>query len=244
MKKKVAFISGSSKGIGLAISKKLNENNFHVVLNSRKKVSKKNFKQIKEYDYILGDVTQEKSVNRIYKNFKKKNSRIDVLICNVGLSSIKGKKLTEAKRWKMMFDQNLMSAVNLINKFKLDLIKNKTKVVFISSITSLQHIQNAPIEYATIKAALNTYCKLLSKELGSQGVKCNNIILGNVYFKGSVWSKKSSSVIKSTLKSMITKKFITTDEVADLVLYLISAKSSSMVGSNILLDGGQVNNLC
>ena len=72
MKKKVAFISGSSKGIGLAISKKLNENNFHVVLNSRKRVSRNNFKKIKEYDYILGDVTQEKSVNRIYKNFKKK----------------------------------------------------------------------------------------------------------------------------------------------------------------------------
>lgn len=244
MKSKIAFISGSSKGIGLAISKKLNENNFHVVLNSRKKVSRKNFTQIKGFDYILGDVTQEKSVKKIYKNFKKKNSRIDVLICNVGLSSINGKKLTEAQKWKKIFDQNLMSAVNLINKFKLDLIKNKTKVVFISSITSLQYIKNAPIEYATIKAALNAYCKLLSKELGVHGVKCNNIILGNVYFKGSIWSKKKSSVIKSTLKSMITKKFITTDEVADLVLYLISDKNSSMVGSNIVLDGGQVNNLC
>ena len=75
-------------------------------------------------------------MQKIYKNFKKKFKSLDVLICNVGLSSIRNKKLSEEVIWKKMFENNLLSAVNLVSSFKNDLIKNKGKIIFISSIAS------------------------------------------------------------------------------------------------------------
>ena len=68
-----------------------------------------------------------------------------------------------------------------------------------------------------MKAALNTYCKIISKELGCHGVNCNTIILGNVNFKGSVWSKEK--YYTKNLKLMTTKRFITTDEISNLVSF-------------------------
>lgn len=244
MKKKIAFISGSTKGIGLSIASRLHDDGLFIVLNSRKK---KNFdlikKKFKDYDFFLGDVSQAKNVKKIYYNFKKKFKNIDVLICNVGLSSFKNKNSSKKNNWYAMFESNFLSAVNLVSAFKKDLIRSKGRIIFISSIASKQFLDGPPIEYACMKSALNTYCKILSKELGPRGVNCNNIILGNVNFKGSIWSKKNKNVIKKNLNLMTTKKFITTDEVSNLVSFLLDKKNRSFSGSDILLDGGQINNL-
>lgn len=244
MKKKIAFISGSTKGIGLSIAQRMHDDNYYVIFNSRKK---NNFDLIKKKyhnsNFFLGDVSDPNDAKKIYKNFKKKFKSIDVLICNVGLSSIRNKKISEEVIWKKMFENNLLSAVNLVSSFKNDLIKNKGKIIFISSIASKQYLDGPPIQYSSMKAALNTYCKIISKELGCHGVNCNTIILGNVNFKGSVWSKKKRSVIQKNLKLMTTKRFITTDEVSNLVSFLVDKSNKSFNGAEILLDGGQINNL-
>lgn len=73
MKKKIVFISGSTKGIGLSIAHRMHEDNYHVIFNSRKK---NNFEQIKKKyhnsNFFLGDVSDPNDVKKIYKNFKKK----------------------------------------------------------------------------------------------------------------------------------------------------------------------------
>ena len=88
--KKIAFISGSTSGMGYAIAKKLIEQKFIVIINSNSIFNlKKSSKYFKNIHYIKGDVTKEKDVIKIFKQIKKKYRHLDLLICNYGNSDFK-----------------------------------------------------------------------------------------------------------------------------------------------------------
>ena len=83
----------------------------------------------------------------------------------------------------------------------------------------------------------------MSHYLSYQGVKINVISPGNIFFPGSVWDKKMKKN-KIKTKSLINRtvplnKFGSTEDVTELVSYLVSNKSKFITGSNFVVDGGQ-----
>ena len=240
MLKKKIFISGSSSGIGFHIANKLSENkNYQIIINGRKvKNLIKSSKKIKGCKYIVGDVTKQNDLNKIYKNLKE----IDVLICNVGSgkSATPGEELK--KDWIKSFDQNFYSTVDLIKKFEKKLIKSKGVVICISSICGIEYIKGAPITYSVSKSALNTFVKCYSKILGQKGVRLNAIAPGNILFEGSVWQKKvkkNKSKITNFLNSEVSlKKLGSTSDINNMVNFLIN-NSDFINGSIFVVDGGQ-----
>lgn len=241
MKKRI-FITGSSKGIGLSLAKHLaDRDEFKVIINGRNKKNLiKASKNIKDCEYVLGDVSDLKQLYKINKQIKK----IDVLICNVGNGKSARPGKENLKDWKKSFKENFFSTINTIKSFEKKLIKSKGIIICISSICGLEFIKGAPITYSVSKSALNTFVRHYSKIIGPKGVKINAIAPGNILFEGSNWEKKLKKE-KKILKKMISdevslNKFGSTKDINDIVNYLIDSNSNFANGSIFVLDGGQI----
>jgi len=242
--KKNILVTGSSRGIGLAIAQKLLHEGNNVVLNGR---NKKTLLKIKKknllFDYVVGDFSFPKQSKSIIRKTVKILGKIDVLVCNIGESKSCQPNQETYKEWKKMFDQNFFTATNAIEDSKKELIRSKGSIVCISSGAGNKFIKGAPITYSTAKAALTFYGKCLAYYLGTYGVRLNIIAPGNTMFKGSTWDKKikkNKSKVKKLIKDTVPlNRFVTTEEIADLVNYLISDKAKFVNGSVFTIDGGQ-----
>jgi NAD(P)-dependent dehydrogenase (short-subunit alcohol dehydrogenase family) len=238
---KKIIVTGSSRGIGLAIATKLIKEGHNVVLNGR---NKKKFTKInKKIKYEVGNFSDPNSAKKVISNSVKTLKGLDVLICNIGESKSCMPNKESFTEWKKMFNQNFFTATNAIEAAKKKLIQSKGSIICISSICGNELIKGAPITYSTAKAALNFYAKSLSHYLSSFGVRINVISPGNILFPGSVWDKKmrkdkhkTENLIK---RNVPLNKFGSTKDVTELVSYLVSDKSKFITGSNFVVDGGQ-----
>ena len=244
LKKKNIIVTGSSRGLGLAIAKKLIAQNHNVVLNGRKRHPLLKLKQKnKAINYIVGDFSNPFQSDKLIKNARKILGKIDVLICNIGESKSCLPNQEYYNEWKKMFHQNFFSATNAIESSKKDLIKSKGSIIIISSICGNEFIKGAPITYSTAKAALNFYAKSLSHYLGQKSVNVNVISPGNLLFSGSTWEnkiKKNKNKVNKLIKETVpVNTFGTLDDITQLVNYLVSSKSKFINGSIFTVDGGQ-----
>ena len=106
MKKKI-LVTGSSRGLGLAIAKSLNKKGHLVVVNGRNlKKLKKIYVKEKFYSFEAGDLSKEKDAKKVSINSYKKLKGLDAVICCVGESKSCPPNKERFKDWKKMFDQN------------------------------------------------------------------------------------------------------------------------------------------
>lgn len=241
-KKEIIFISGSSSGIGFHLAKKFSLLGYRLILNGRKLIKLKTAaKKIGNCDYILGDLSDKKKTANIINKIKKKYESIDVLISNIGDGNFKRNN----KNFENAFNNNLFSAINLIENSKKILKNNTSKIICISSICGVERIEGAPIAYSVAKAALNFYVKMISSELAKNGVTINAVIPGNILFKGSTWDKKLKKKRKQTQQYI--KKFVpmnrfgSTNDIFEICKFIIENKNRFITGSLFKLDGGQTN---
>lgn len=246
LKNKIVLVTGSSKGIGKAISNSFTKEGCKVILNGRTKTTLKNSARSlgKNVDYFVADVSNINKCKKLKEYVLKKYGRLDILVCNVGNGSsvIPGKE-THID-WEKMIKINLLSSTNMIETFKETLSKNSGVITCISSIAGIENI-GAPISYAVSKSALNSYVKQISKPLAKMQIRINVVAPGNIFFKGSVWEKKmkgNPSKIKKLIKEQIPQNRLgKPEEIGDIVLFLSSPKTAFVTGSVIVADGGQTN---
>tara|TARA_B100001989_G_scaffold248127_1_gene221319 strand:+ start:301 stop:1053 length:753 start_codon:yes stop_codon:yes gene_type:complete len=244
--KKVVFVTGSTRGIGLSIAEKFSENGAKVFLNGRNKnFFKKAIEKVPRSEVIEGDFSNPKSVKKITSEFIKKAKKIDVLICNVGSGRSVPTGDEFYDEWLRMFNLNFWSAVSTIESLKENLIQSSATIICISSICGEQIIEGAPLTYSCAKGALNTYVKGIASSLGKKGVRINAIAPGNIIFPGSTWAEKIKNDKKAVDKILDEKvplsRFGNPEEVAELACYLASSKGEFVTGSIWNIDGGQKN---
>ena len=238
MKKKVAFITGSSRGIGFFIASKLLQDGFEVILNSSNlKRLKQSSKKLGNCKYYVGDITNKNSIKTIFNKIKKNKIKLDVLICNYGNS----KKSKNDEDIYLAFKNNFFSATNTIQKFQNILNKN-AKIICISSICGVEIIKGAPLGYSVAKSALNSFVKFYADYLGEKA-SINSIALGNMFFEGSLWQKKLNSnpkKIKDYINKFVPKKkFGKIEDINEIFNFLINQKNNYTTGSTFIIDGGQ-----
>ena len=196
-KKKVIFITGSSSGIGFELAKKFLDLGFEVLINSNHiRNLKKASRFLDNCKYFFGDVTNVKSLEKIFNRIKKEYKKIDFLICNYGNSNFNNNHLD----FEHAFKNNFFTTVNTIS-YSLPILKqNKSKIICISSVCGVEVIKNAPLGYSIAKSAVNNYVKGISNMLAERGISINAIAPGNVMFKGSLWEKKIKDNVTKTKK--------------------------------------------
>ena len=117
---KVAFITGSSSGLGLSIAKQLHQEGCNIILNGRRKAQLD--KALENFDErahaILGDITQYDTCDAIAKKIEKSFGELNILICNVGSGSSVAPGEESLNEWNRVFNLNFFCTINNIQSTK------------------------------------------------------------------------------------------------------------------------------
>lgn len=244
------FIAGGLGEIGMQTSLELirNEANVTILHSSDKNLS--NFKFLKNDNINLIKVNYLNYEN-LYEVFLKnaQKGKVNSLISTVGSGKANGVYPYTNEEVRKLWDLNFFSNRNLAIAISEFLLKKKeynldykSSHILTSSIASQKNV-SAPIDYITSKVALESLVKYLSSQI-SPFQRINSISPGHIYTKHGVWGRNSIKDPKF-VKNMINDKIPlnrlgTTDDIAQLFLFLLSCKSSYITGTNIICDGGLI----
>lgn len=246
MNKKVALVTGSSKGIGKGIAKELLENDYIVYINGRDLdgLEKTASKLKGEVKIVATDLTIESNIKETLELIFKNEDRLDLVVANIGSGrSVSGWNI-DILEYKRVFDVNFFSAVLLATQSAEIMKDSGGHIVLMSSIAGCEAL-GAPIAYSSAKTALLGFAKSFSQSTAKLNIRVNSISPGNVMFEGSTWDDKMKNdkefVDEYIQNNVPLNSFATPKDIAKAVIYL--EESSFTTGANIVVDGGQLNKI-
>jgi NAD(P)-dependent dehydrogenase (short-subunit alcohol dehydrogenase family) len=251
---KRALVSGSTKGIGLAIVIALAREGAHVVLNGRSEASVNvAIKEVRgavqnaNVEGFAGDLSTAEATDAIVKKYP----TIDILVNNLGIFEPKPFEQIPDEDWRRFFEVNVLSGVRLSRAYLPGMKKrNWGRIVFISSESGIQ-IPPEMIHYGMTKTAQLAVSRGLAETCAGTGVTVNAVLPGptrsdgvNEFVAkmsgGKPFAEFEEEFFKSIRPSSLLKRFATTEEVANLVAYVCSPLSSATNGAALRVDGGVV----
>ena len=250
LRDQVAFIAGSSRGIGKAIARRFLEEGARVVISGRDQDAlaqcEKEFAAEFPADRIMqvrGDLTQAEPIRDALGQVRERWARLDALIANIGSGRGTLGWRVDAAEWTEAFETNFHGAVRLTTEALPQMLAAKRgTIVLISSIAGVES-SPAPLAYSSAKSALITYSKNLARQLAGAGMRVNAVAPGNIFFEGGSWAAnleaRRDAVLKHIADEVPMQRFGTPEEIADLVVFLCSSRASFITGACIVADGGQ-----
>lgn len=255
LQNQVAFIAGSSRGIGRAIAVTLLAEGARIVLTGRDEASlcatQAELATPETQHRILavrGDFTHSETIARAFERTLQHFGRLDHLIANLGTGAGKPGWEQPEEEWQRLFELNFFASTRLTQAALPHLLRNPEggSILYISSIVALEATP-APLPYAAAKAALNNYAKNLARQLGPQKIRVNTIAPGNIYFPGGSWERhlqNRKAAVEQMLQTEVPQqRFGTPEEIASLAAYLCSRHAAFATGGCYVMDGGQTRTL-
>ncbi len=242
---KTAVVTGAARGIGEAIAIKFAEQGANVAFTYVSNGSTERAKLLEEklitlgvkakaYQTNAGDYAAcEILVNDVLKEF----GQIDICVNNAGISKDNLLLRMTAEQWDEVMQTNLKSVFNMTKQVIRPMMKAKSgSIINMSSV--IGEMGNAgQSSYAASKAGVIGFTKSIAKELGSRNIRCNAIAPGFVETDMTGYLKEGDGADK--YKSGIPLgRFGTTDDIANVTLFLASDMSSYVTGQVISACGG------
>ena len=238
LEQKNVFITGSSRGIGLAIAHKFASLGANVVLNSRGEISEELLNEFKPYGVkvlaISGDVSDFTDAKRMVDKAIEGLGSVDVLVNNAGITQdTLMLKMTEDDFEKVL-KVNLTGAFNMTQAVLKQMIKTREgAIINMSSVVGLMgNIGQA--NYAASKAGLIGFTKSVAREVANRNVRVNAIAPGMI--ESDMTAVLSDKVKDAMLAQIPMKQFGQAEQVAEVTAFL--ASQDYLTGQVIAIDGG------
>ena len=238
LKGKNVFITGSTRGIGLAMAHKFASLGSNIVLNGRREIDEVLVSEFSDYGVqvasISGDVSDSTDAKRMVEEAIEKLGSVDILVNNAGITKDKLMlKLTE-EDFEQVLKVNLVGAFNMTQAVLKPMSKARQgAVINVSSVVGL--IGNVgQANYAASKAGLIGFTKSVAREVAARNVRLNAIAPGMI--ESDMTDVLSDKVKEATLAQIPMKRFGNTSEVAEVAAFL--ARQEYLTGQVIAIDGG------
>ena len=251
---KKAFISGSTKGIGLAIATSLAREGAHVVINGRSDESVASaLKSIRgavpnaEVEGFSGDLGSAGESDRLIRQLP----FVDILVNNLGIYGPKPFEEIIDEEWRHFFEVNVLSGIRLSRAY-LPAMKQRNwgRIIFISSESGI----NIPVEmihYGMTKTAMLAVSRGIAETCAGTGVTSNAILPGPTHTAGvddfvaelsggMPFAEFEKEFFRTIRPSSLIRRFALPEEVAGLVTFVCSPLSSATNGAAFRVDGGVV----
>ena len=250
LKDKNVLITGSSRGIGLAIANGFAGQGARVVVTGRDQASVSHAVEQIERSHgkdrahgFAGNLDVQDVIQACVQSMVKLWGGIDILIANLGSGTGERGWDTGEEEWNRLLGINLLSGVKAAQVAIPHLKKSAgSSIVFISSIAGIENL-GAPPAYEVGKAGVIAYSKYLARELASDSIRVNAVAPGNIIFPGSTWedkvNKDKGKILALIEREVPMNRFGCPEEVADAVLFLASKRASFITGACLVVDGGQ-----
>ena len=256
---KVAVVTGASKGIGLAVTRTLVEEGVKVVAASRRLSPELESLAGARLVHVSVDFMDPEAPGAVVARAVDVFGGLDILVNNVGgpppgvtLPRASFFDATDAD-WRAVFELNLFAAVRACRAaIALMLERGGGAILNISSVVARQP-SPANVDYGAAKAGMSNLTKVLSEEFGPRGVRVNTVSPGPV--RMAWWTEEGGAAdifaaqagvdreslmaeVAPKMMSLTTGRLADPREIADAVVLLVSTRSASTTGAEIVVDSG------
>ncbi|MDP9993992.1 SDR family NAD(P)-dependent oxidoreductase [Variovorax boronicumulans] len=251
---KSAIVSGSTAGIGLAIARGLASTGARVVVTGRTqdRVDRAIEEIRKSVAHAnLEGVAADLSTAAGVATLGERVASADILVNNLGTAVPKPFDQLTDDDWLRIFDFNVMSGVRLTRRYLPGMVASGWgRVVFISSESAL-HIPKEMIDYAMTKTALLAISRGLAEQVAGTGVTVNAVIPGPTSSEsltgwlepvareqGKTLEQVQKDFIAANRPTSLLGRFASTEEIANMVVYVCSKQAVATTGAALRVDGG------
>ena len=247
---KVAIVTGSSRGLGLASARALAAEGCRVTLCGRTKTTlqaaARDVARVAGSDdrvlAVSADLTQADGVQRVIDRTVERFGGIDVLVNNVALARGAGLLDTPDEEWQAAFDHTLLPAVRASRLAVPHMTRRGGgSIVIIASIFGRE--AGGRMTYNAVKAAEISLAKSLAQQLAPVNIRVNSVSPGSFLFEGGSWWKRKQenpeAIAEYVKRELPFGRFGKAEELGDVVAFLASSRASWISGTSIVVDGCQ-----
>ena len=243
---KVAIVTGSSRGIGLAIAAALAEHGARIVISSRKQDACDEVANAINAQHggeraiaVAANISSKEDLQNLADEARKAFGRIDVLVCNAASNPYYGpQEGISDDQFRKILDNNVIANHWLISMVAPEMVeRGEGSIIIVSSVGGLTSSTMIGA-YNISKAADFQLARNLAAEFGPSGVRVNCIAPGLVKtdFARALW--ENPETLKAVTRGTPLKRIGEPHEIAGAAVYLASPASTFMTGQAMIVDGG------
>jgi len=242
--KKIALVTGGSRGIGAAIAKEIAAK-YHVIVNYNNSEEKALdvVRQITEAggsaEAIRADVTVESDATKMFRYIWNTYKNLHLLVNNAGVTADGYIMTMSLESWNKVINTDLTS-VFLCTREALKImynVKTQGKIINIASVSGVVGLEGQA-NYSAAKGGVIAFTKSVAKEVAAYGITANTIAPG--FIETDMVKKVPQDRVAKIVDSIPIKRIGTVEEVAKLTAYLAGDDAAYLTGKVFTIDGGMV----
>jgi 3-oxoacyl-[acyl-carrier protein] reductase len=237
---KVCVVTGSTGGIGLAVARQLQAEGAQVVTSGRRPDGAGEL-------HVAGDLTQPGEPERLAAAAEERFGRVDCLVNNVGGTEIRTLEQLTDEDWQRSFELNLMTAIRTTRAVLRGMRERGSGAIVNVSSTSGKRPSASLPEYSVMKAGMLSYSRLVADVYAKDGIRCNAVTPGPTATEA--WTGAGGLAEQQGDRDEVLAKvgggrplgrLAEPDEIAAVIVFLLSERASYVTGAAWSADGGTV----